>query len=736
MKKYQESSDGPQAAIPLALAQRFLALEQKPGASGGAHLMERLADTLASTPGTDGRLAALLFLRAAEVEMAAGKQERAEILLRRSLALQSDNLPVLMRLRQLELARESWSGAATAYEFEARALRVAANQVNALLTASLVAERKIGDKELVSVLLRRVLEIEPTNMEAFTRLRGLLEAAADHRGVADLMAMRARGGLDPAEVIGLRLGRVEILTSLGDRDAAKADLRGLLAEHPQHVGAMSRLAGLEFDDGAFAVAAELYIRQARFEKDTPSLRDIFLRIGHIYWRRLPDAKLAVGAYERVIRFDPANREALEALSELYIRHNDPRKAAAVTEQIVESEPDRQRRLPFLLRLASLAEKAGDTRGAGALLRRAADESPRSLQAVGELARFYERTKETQGRNILLDGAISILREDFRRTPEDLTALRSIIPLLRWRGRAAGSAAAAQLLAVVSEDPTEQNDAAAWASPPHNGRRLTPLANPTFDDLSLPAGVPPGIRNVMRILGPALAKSAKPKVKRWGVGRAERIGSGVGVRAIADRLSADLGVRSFDLYLSTAHPRAMVVEPGATPAIILGSEIASLGPIATRCVSAYALRLIETHFDLLLEGGPTEMGALLVAIIKQFVPDFEHAEVPATAVQEATFRVAKALSKQLRSALAPHVAEIAVPFPLDATCTALQESAARIGLLACGDLASVLRVLFAAAGRELRLADLGSMALAPALVDFALSSPHDELVAAIEAQSGE
>src|SRR6185503_10457875 len=127
------------------------------------------------------------FLRSAEAYLAVGDWERAEGLLRRALALEIDCLPVLVRMRHLEIGRQSWVGATTAYEFEARALRVTENQVATLMTASLIAERKVGDRGLVGALLRRVLEIDPANLDAFTRLRDAAVAAGDQRAVAELL---------------------------------------------------------------------------------------------------------------------------------------------------------------------------------------------------------------------------------------------------------------------------------------------------------------------------------------------------------------------------------------------------------------------------------------------------------------------------------------------------------------------------------------------------------------------
>src|SRR6185436_1407445 len=140
---------------------------------------------------------------------------------------------------------------------------------------------------------------------------------------------------------------------------------------------------------------------------------------------------------------------------------------------------------------------------------------------------------------------------------------------------------------------EKAEAAGWSAAPAGGRRLTALANPDLEEIALPPQVPRGVRNVLRILGPVLARAARPNLRRWEVGRGERQPPGGGLRAIADTLAADLGVRNFELYVSTARPRALAVEPGDPPALIVGAELAALGAPAVRFACGYGLRLIAT-----------------------------------------------------------------------------------------------------------------------------------------------
>jgi hypothetical protein len=391
-------------------------------------------------------------------------------------------------------------------------------------------------------------------------------------------------------------------------------------------------------------------------------------------------------------------------------------------------------MPFLLRMATRWEKSGDPRRAAACLKRAAEECPRSLQAVGELARFYERTRETLPRNVLLDGSLALLREDLRNDPANLETLRTAIPLLRWRQRPACSQAVAQVLMLLTDDPAERAELAAWAAPREQGRRLTPLANPELDELSLPSTLPPGVREVMRLGGPALQKSAKPNLKRWEVGRAERLGAGAGARAVGDAVAIDLGVRGFEVYVSTARPRSLVVEPGDPPALIVGREIAALPAPALRFAFGYALRLAATHFDLLAQGSPVETGVLIAGFVRQASPDFRHPDLPEGEVAAAAARVTKALPKSLRSELAPFAAEVAAPFDVQRLHVAVQEMAARVGLLASGDVAAALQVLALMHDRSPSVDLLGAVPLAAALVDFVLSEEHEKLVAALDAVS--
>ena len=99
------------------------------------------------------------------------------------------------------------------------------------------------------------------------------------------------------------------------------------------------------------------------EREPAALREIFLRLGHIYRERVPDARRAIAAYERVRGIEPDNREALQALSELYLAEGDAKQALPVTERLVALEPDARKRTAYRVRLGELLMRAGDLRRA-------------------------------------------------------------------------------------------------------------------------------------------------------------------------------------------------------------------------------------------------------------------------------------------------------------------------------------------------------------------------------------
>ena len=665
---------------------------------------------------SDRRSAAAALAERARLEEAAGEPAAAAESWRASLAAEPTFLPAARALRIVAARTGDSAATSGASETEAACLLVPAHRVRALLlSAALAGEANPPERERSLGLLRAALAVEPAHDAAFERLRALLTELDDAPALAAALAARIEVAVNPFEVTSLRLTRADVLAgTLGDWGAAREELEAVLRRQPEHARALERLSELLWSREAWGEAGEIYLRRAVVERDPATLRGIFLRLGEIYSSRVPDPKRAAAAYERVLGVDADNLEALRALSDLTIADGDVKRALPVTERLVAREPDAARRHKTRIRLGEILMQTGDLRRAGVELRRVVDESPRDLAAVGALAQLLDRARDQAGRRTVLDRAVRLHRQDLTGLTGlagsagtggvQLETLRALALLMSARERPHAALAAAQLVAAVGGGMKE---GVRGASRP--GRSLAALRRPEIDDRVFSSeAIPPGIRQLLRQLGPLLRPSGQELVQRLGrqgVAKADRRMRNVPPRPLFDAVAAELGAGDFELYVKArsgaAGPIPLRAEPGSPPAIIIGAELEQLGPAALRFAAARALRLTSTNLDAILAGSPGEAGALLVGIIRQFVPDYEHAEVPANLIAPEMARAERAIPRKLKPQVMPFAVESAGPFDLGALYAATRDAANVVGLLAAGDLPAALSVILEVSGPRSR-----------------------------------
>ncbi|MEO5768558.1 MAG: hypothetical protein ABIS92_09435, partial [Polyangia bacterium] len=247
------------------------------------------------------------------------------------------------------------------------------------------------------------------------------------------------------------------------------------------------------------------------------------------------------------------------------------------------------------------------------------------------------------------------------------------------------------------------------------------------------------------------------LSRYRVDRGNRVAPGRPPRDVFDAVGAELLAGPFDLYLAPvfssssvpfansgtwaeagpAAPAVMAVHSGKPPIVIISASLMQLGPAAVRFVAGRSLRLISTHMEGAIAGGPVEMGEWIGAVVRQFMPDYRHPEVPPERLAARAARVGKLLSRKLRQEIMPFAMESSGQLDLEALHAGIRDGANRVGLLASGSLAAALRVVLmlaepgAVAGGASLPAVLARNAEARALLSFALSDAYDDLVKAVE-----
>jgi hypothetical protein len=156
----------------------------------------------------------------------------------------------------------------------------------------------------------------------------------------------------------------------------------------------------------------------------------------------------------------------------------------------------------------------------------------------------------------------------------------------------------------------------------------------------------------------------------------------------------------------------------------------MGPDAVRFAGARVLRLAASHLDVALGGTEADLAAWLLGVVRQFVPTYRRDDVTPDAAAAATARMARLIPRKLRADLLPFALESSGAIDAGALALGIREGANRVGLLAQGHLDVALRVVLALAGRPPSAESLREHAEARALVEFALSDEHDELVRAL------
>ena len=655
-----------------------------------AHDLAQEADTaaaLADATPDDARTAAVMLTRAAEALVELDRADDARLRYDAAVERLPTHLPALIGLTDFALARSDFAAASRAAERAGQALRDPAGRARLLLVAGALAQDRLDDRERAQALLRQTLAADRRSVEGFARLERLLHEQRDFAALAELYRQRLEVETDGGKLMALHLLQARIFRDeLKDRDRARAELKSVLSQDATHPEALAALADLQFEDQQWAEAAETLIRRARAEKSRTALKDVFFKLGLIYSEHLPDPKRAVASFTRVLQVTPDDIVALEHLSNLHVKEWEWKGALQATLRLADLERDAHKRIGHLHRVAKIYEEGfKDARHALEALRRALEIDPMYLPSIGELAKFFDRQSDVQSMRVHLDRTAARVRVQLDANPQDPAAYHALFKIFTWRRAPDRAAICADTLEWLgAAEPEEKTQLAKLT-----GRDNYPgssLADPTLDETLFDARVPAGFRNLFRLLDEPLAKMFRADVKRLGVQRAEKLPrSGHALRDVASRIAADLGVRDFDLYVTAAHPTALVVELTDPLAVVVGNKVVEgAHELELRFLLGRCFKMIQSHMALPMRLTPEDLGLLVGGIVRQFVPDFVPSGFAEAQVVAEAGRMARIIPKKLHGELSPFALECASEsLDLKQIGPSLVHTANRAGLLCAG-----------------------------------------------------
>ncbi len=654
----------------------------------------------------DARAEAAFLTRAGETLLAISAREEAIASFRSAAAALPGYAPALAGWREAALAGEMWKDVADAAEKEAESAVESGERARLYHLAGVTLMDRAMDGERAIGALRRVLDIDPAHRDAFQRLKLLYEEMGRDLELVELYRQRLEVDRDAAVQIRLHQGLAAMYRNFfDDREAAQSHLKAALDIDPQNRRVIADLSDIAWELGDWAQAAEMLITRAKLESRPEVLRHIFFRLGTIYADRIPDARYAMMSFQKVLSYDPHDTGALERVADLAFASGDTRLALGACEQLIKQTHSDPAKVPYLHRVARIyAEGLKDRQRAERALKIALDFDPMSDVALSALVDFYRDAGDARSARVHLDRVAGAMRHRVLIDPSELEPYRVLSRALEAReqagapGSLATAVAAAEISVLLgSQDPRDVDLAASAA---RARPALGPLGQPELDDTLFPPGASSSLRAIFRLLGERLAKHAGTDVRRYGVGRGERLRKGSDpIAGMILEMAGEMGIDDIDIYLSPRQPTVLAVEPTHPISLVLGPQLATLDrPAELRFLVGRSLKLATSALAVPARMAPDEMGVLLAGLLRQFAPDFAPAGLDPAAVAAEQQKLRRLIPNQMVQELAPYALGIAgAGFDHRAIWAAILEGGNRAGLLAAGSVAAALGSLLRLGG---------------------------------------
>jgi tetratricopeptide (TPR) repeat protein len=685
-----------------------------------AGLQEHIAESC-----DDARSQAAFLARAGETLAGLGKPAEAMQRFARAARAQPAYLPAFEAWQEIALTSELWLDLAEAATCRAN-LGGEHRTVAALHHfAGVALMDKARAREPAVAALRRALELDPSHLDAFVRLRILLDPSANREELATLLRGRLEIESDPAAQIALHRMLGELWYSAGDREAAMQHYRAVLRLDPADVRAHAAIADLASVQSNWEQAANAVSARIPLERDAAILRTLHYRLGVIYAEH--DAAKALSAFQSALTCKPGDESSLIQIADVAIAGGEWQVALDACDQLVAAERDPEKLALHFHRAATVfARGLGDQKRAERMLHLAFDSAPTNHECLRLLVAFYRDAGDTTSLRIHLDRIAGLMRSRVAHDVKDGAAYRTLSRAVSMRAEnladgslpiARAAAELAQLLGASSD--VEQR---LIAGPPVPEVSL--LADPGGDELVFSNAVQPGVLRIFRLLAPPIAKHVGVDLGAHGVGRKDRLPSGDPIAATVRDLASRVGFKDIDVYVSSRHPYLMVAEPTSPVSIVLGSAIASGEPSAIRFAAGAVLKLGQMSLAIPARLPPGELGVLGLALLRLFRPALTAPGVDLDEVNAQMPKLRRLIPAGLFDEVRPHALAIE-SFSPEGLARDLKIVGLRAGFAASGSVLPGLAALAASIDGDLSRVLVDPVA--QALISFALS--EDRAIAA-------
>ncbi len=332
----------------------------------------------------------------------------------RVLQIDAEDVGALDKLIRLHLQLKQWEKLLAVYGQKADVVADADEKKGLYIQIGAVYERELGQPEKAIETYQRVLELDPDDVQALSRLDALYQTAGKADELLSVLEREAELASDPAQAIDHRY-RIGELYEQKLNDAFRAvevyrEILDVIPDHAPTLVALERMIDAGREPMAAAAVLEPIYRAAvdsarlarvlevliTHEEDPIRKVELLHQVAEIYEVHLEQPRQAFDAFARAFPIDCQNESTIAALDRLAERLACWNDLAALYDREIarlrEETPDAA--IALALRLAQVFEvQLGDVHSAVARYRIVFDTDPAHVQAIEALDRLYEGTEQ-------------------------------------------------------------------------------------------------------------------------------------------------------------------------------------------------------------------------------------------------------------------------------------------------------------------------------------------------------
>ena len=297
-----------------------------------------------------------------------------------------------------------------------------------------VYEREMGDIPQAIDTYQKILELDPVDLQALSRLDVLYESSQNWQELLSVLTNEAELAEDPSEGVSFQYRIAELYEKrLDDVPRAIELYREILTQQVDHEPTLRALEGLKSGTqdplGAAAVLEPVYEAssdwprlisvhevQVQHASDPFTQVDLLHRVARLYEDALENHAAAFDTYARALSLDNGNESTLQNLERLAMVVNRwPQVAALYDAELDKLSDVPDRFIELGLRTAQIYEvQLEDIDNAIVRFRRVMDVEPDNHAAVTSLDRLYQQTERWA------ELAVILAREaEIGQTPDDI-----------------------------------------------------------------------------------------------------------------------------------------------------------------------------------------------------------------------------------------------------------------------------------------------------------------------------